>query len=113
METNSMRAAQHTPGARASFLNAVANGKHRKGAASRLRSIVAKRERELYGVLACFCCGGAISVSGSTLEHITPQSKGGRTVLENLALSHPLCNERRGDSGSPRAAIAKATGSAA
>lgn len=94
-------AVQHTQTA---FLSAVAKGKHRKGAASRLRSLVAKQERELYGALACFCCGEAISVSGSTLEHITPQSKGGRTVLENLALSHSLCNERRGDSGSPRAA---------
>ena len=99
-------AGQHTPTA---FLSAVAKGKHRKGAARRLRSMVAKRERELYGVLACFCCGKPVSVSGSTLEHITPQSKGGRTVLENLALSHSLCNERRGDSSSPRA-IAKATG---
>lgn len=95
-----MIAAQHTPNA---FLTAVAKGKHRKGAASRLRSIVAKRERELYGGIACFCCGEPVSVSGSTLEHITPQSKGGRTVLENLALSHSLCNERRGNSGTPRA----------
>lgn len=106
---------QHTPlplGSEEKFLRAVAAGKHRKGSTGRLKKIVGCRERETYGGIFCFCCGSPISVASSTLEHVTPVSLGGRTVLDNLALSHSNCNEQRGNSGSPRAAIAKATGDA-
>ena len=104
---------QHTPGqmgGEEKFLKAVAAGKHRKGSGARLKKIVACRERETYGGIFCFCCGHPVSVASSTLEHITPVSLGGRTVLDNLALSHSNCNEQRGNSGLQRAAIAKATG---
>lgn len=89
----------------AAFLTAMARGKHRKGAGPRLRKLVAEQEREQFGALACFCCARSVAVSSSTLEHIVAQSAGGKTVLANLALSHGPCNEQRGNSGSPRAAV--------
>jgi 5-methylcytosine-specific restriction endonuclease McrA len=84
------------------FLEAMAKGKHRKGSNKRLRKIVAEQEIERYGKLTCFCCGGELSISSSTLEHIIPQSKGGLTTLNNLALSHAKCNVERADSGKER-----------
>lgn len=97
----------HTP-ADAAFLAAVGKGKHRRNASARLRSMVAKQERAQFGVLACFCCGAPMPLRGSTLEHILCQADGGKTVLPNLALSHPPCNTKRGHSNSPRV-VAKAT----
>jgi hypothetical protein len=102
-----MSDATHTP-ADVEFLAAVGKGRHRRGASARLRAMVAKQERAQFGVLACFCCGVPITLRGSTLEHIRCQADGGKTVLPNLALSHPLCNTRRGSSNSPRV-VAKAT----
>lgn len=92
------------------FLKAAAAGKHRRGAGTRMRKLVAKQERAQFGVLACFCCGLPVTVAGSTLEHILAQATGGRTVLSNLALSHPKCNEQRGHSNSPRAPIVQPEG---
>jgi 5-methylcytosine-specific restriction endonuclease McrA len=87
------------------FLSAMAKGKHRKGAGNRLRKIIADRELALYGAVACFCCGKPLGVKSATIEHIYPQSLGGKTIVENLALSHAICNEARGSSGTPRTQI--------
>jgi 5-methylcytosine-specific restriction endonuclease McrA len=87
------------------FLVAMAKGKHRKGSGVRLRKIIAKKELDLYGCVSCFCCGKPLSLKTSTIEHIYPQSLGGKNTIENLALSHAICNEKRGSSGTPRAAI--------
>jgi 5-methylcytosine-specific restriction endonuclease McrA len=87
------------------FLVAMAKGKHRKGAGTRLRKIIADRELVLYGAVACFCCGKPLAAKSATIEHIHPQSLGGKNTIENLALSHAICNEKRGSSGTPRAAI--------
>ena len=87
------------------FLKAVAKGKLRRGAGSRLRALIAEKELAEFGVLACFCCGLKVSKNTANIEHIHPVALGGRTVLENLALSHPKCNEQRGHSATPRAPI--------
>ena len=87
------------------FLSAMAKGKHRKGAGNRLRKIIADRELALYGAVACFCCGKPLAAKSATIEHIHPQSLGGKNIVENLALSHAICNEKRGSSGTPRAQI--------
>lgn len=84
------------------FLQAMANGKHRRGSGERLRAIVYKNELAQFGAVRCYCCGGQLSKNESTLEHISPQSLGGKTELTNLALSHAACNEIRANSGSPR-----------
>lgn len=84
------------------FLTAMSKGKHRKGGVARLRSMVAKQEKEQFGGVYCYCCGFSVSANSGTLEHIKPVSLGGKTVLDNLALSHKLCNEIRGNSWTPR-----------
>ena len=86
------------------FLDAISKGKHRKNSGLRLRKIVAMNELRLYGSVACYCCGKSIRVKESSLEHVIPESLGGRTVIENLALSHKECNEKRGNSQTQRAA---------
>lgn len=88
---------QRPPETISQFLNAVSLGKHRRGAGPRLKKIIAARELDLYGVVACYCCGSVISVNTATIEHIVQVSKGGRTVIDNLALSHKKCNEARGN----------------
>lgn len=88
------------------FLRACARGKVRKGKGTRLRKIVAKNEVALFGTLACYCCGRPLSLASSTLEHIVPQSLGGKNILENLALSHAACNQARGNTPSLRAPLA-------
>jgi 5-methylcytosine-specific restriction endonuclease McrA len=35
---------------------------------------------------------------GITVDHIIPLSRGGRSVVENLAPAHCRCNEEKGDS---------------
>lgn len=52
----------------------------------------------------CFCCGEPLDLSlkpskkkYTTFEHVLPITKGGKSVLENLALSHKDCNAERGN----------------
>jgi 5-methylcytosine-specific restriction endonuclease McrA len=52
--------------------------------------------RQLHGVVPCWVCGLPVSVEDASLEHIVPRSLGGNGHLENLAISHALCNQRRG-----------------
>lgn len=89
------------------FLDAIVKGKHRKGANRRLRKLVATQERRLFGGVFCYCCGHALAVASSTLEHVLPQALGGKDGLENLALSHSICNGTRGHNSTPRAIIAE------
>jgi hypothetical protein len=55
---------------------------------SGLRSIAAGRDG-----LRCYYCS---CPTGGELEHMNPRAKGGKSNLENLALSCPLCNRRKG-----------------
>lgn len=87
------------------FLKAVEKGRYRRGAGSRLRKLIANKEQVETGVVACFCCGMPIAWRRATIEHITAKSCNGKDTLENFALSHSKCNELRGNTNSPRAAI--------
>jgi hypothetical protein len=50
----------------------------------------------------CFACGKSIeNFSDATIEHIIPKSKGGTNHLDNLAVSHRLCNELKGSLTGP------------
>ena len=48
------------------------------------------------GLVPCFVCGRHVKEKNATLEHILPTSKGGTDDMENLAISHYQCNQRRG-----------------
>jgi 5-methylcytosine-specific restriction endonuclease McrA len=52
--------------------------------------------RQLHGVVPCWVCGQPVLPADATLEHIQPLSEGGNSHLENLAISHALCNQQRG-----------------
>src|SRR5690606_29241704 len=62
-----------------------------------------KREllRKLYGD-NCWLCGKPMKfdnprrITGATLDHVLPRSRGGRNGIENLRLAHKCCNEKRG-----------------
>ena len=51
--------------------------------------------RQLHGVVPCWICGEPVTPADATLEHIKALSDGGSSHIENLAISHGACNERR------------------
>ncbi len=51
--------------------------------------------RQLHGVVPCWICGEPVAQADATLEHIKPLSDGGSSHLDNLAISHGVCNSRR------------------
>lgn len=51
--------------------------------------------RQLHGVVPCWVCGQPVAPADATLEHITPLAEGGSSHIENLAISHGECNNRR------------------
>lgn len=51
--------------------------------------------RQLHGVVPCWVCGEHVLPEAATLEHIQPLSEGGNSHIENLAISHELCNNQR------------------
>lgn len=55
--------------------------------------------RQLHGVVPCWVCGEHVLPHAATLEHIQPRSEGGSSHLENLAISHDLCNNQRHATG--------------
>lgn len=86
------------------FLSAIAKGRHRRGAGSRLKKLITRREVGQFGRLHCYCCGLPLSQAEANIEHILPQALGGTWEFENLALSHVTCNAQRGSSNTQRAA---------
>jgi 5-methylcytosine-specific restriction endonuclease McrA len=44
----------------------------------------------------CCWCGLPVNLGGASIEHIIPQSMGGKNTLSNLAVSHVKCNKDRG-----------------
>jgi len=48
------------------------------------------------GSVPCFVCGKHVKIEDATLEHIKPQSKGGTDEMNNLAISHFRCNQKKG-----------------
>ena len=51
--------------------------------------------RQLHGVVPCWVCGEHVLPEAATLEHIQPLADGGSSHLDNLAISHELCNNQR------------------
>lgn len=51
--------------------------------------------RQLHGSVPCWVCKAHVEPQDATLEHIRPLSEGGSSHLENLAISHAACNNRR------------------
>lgn len=51
--------------------------------------------RQLHGTVPCWVCGEHVAPADATLEHIQPLSQGGNSHLENLAISHAVCNRQR------------------
>lgn len=49
------------------------------------------------GMLCQLCLEPMASVDDVTIDHITPQCRGGTDRLDNLRLVHPGCNRERGD----------------
>lgn len=49
------------------------------------------------GSVPCFVCGRHVKEKSATLEHIIPISLGGTDDMDNLAISHNMCNMRRGN----------------
>lgn len=44
----------------------------------------------------CYVCGKPLMYKDATLEHIFPKALGGETKSSNLALSHLICNQKKG-----------------
>ena len=44
----------------------------------------------------CHYCGIGLDVQTSTIDHIIPQSKGGKWTKDNLVLSCERCNHKKG-----------------
>jgi 5-methylcytosine-specific restriction endonuclease McrA len=57
--------------------------------------------RQLHGQVPCWVCGQHVEPADATLEHMQPLSQGGSSHLENLAISHAVCNRTRQISGMP------------
>ncbi len=51
--------------------------------------------RQLHGNVPCWVCGQHVLPADATLEHIRPLSEGGNSHLDNLAISHAVCNQGR------------------
>ena len=51
--------------------------------------------RQLHGIVPCWLCGEHVLPAEATLEHIKPLVEGGNSHLDNLAISHGACNNRR------------------
>ncbi|MBE2261934.1 MAG: HNH endonuclease [Burkholderiaceae bacterium] len=51
--------------------------------------------RQLHGLVPCWVCGGHVDPEDATLEHIQPLSEGGSSHMENLAITHAICNHQR------------------
>lgn len=57
-----------------------------------------KRKRLWQKIRICFVCGEKITkYEDASLEHVLPKSKGGKSNIRNLTLSHKICNHMRGN----------------
>lgn len=64
--------------------------------------------RQLHGVVPCWVCGEHVLPAAATLEHILPLSEGGNSHMDNLAISHDLCNNQRHAKGAVTASALRA-----
>jgi 5-methylcytosine-specific restriction endonuclease McrA len=61
--------------------------------------------RQMHGVVPCWVCGKHVLPAAATLEHIKPLSEGGSSHLENLAISHDVCNNQRHATGTVKTSL--------
>lgn len=77
----------------------------------KMRTFRAKRRAQTYAVPCedidylvvfarddgvCGICGDAVNPADWHLDHITPLSRGGHHLYENVQVAHPACNHRKG-----------------
>jgi 5-methylcytosine-specific restriction endonuclease McrA len=55
------------------------------------------KKKDNDGKVPCFVCKEHVDYEDATLEHVTPQSLGGTDEMDNLSISHELCNKLRGN----------------
>ena len=48
-----------------------------------------------FGTLTCILCGKSVEFKDSSLEHLTPLSRGGTNDYDNLGVAHLICNIRK------------------
>ena len=48
-----------------------------------------------YGTLTCCLCFKPVEFKDSSLEHLTPITRGGSNLYENLGIAHLICNIRK------------------
>lgn len=65
---------------------------HRKKAIKFSRDNVYARDKG-----TCQYCGAKVSRNDFTYDHVTPRSKGGKTVWENVVVCCGECNAKKGD----------------
>jgi hypothetical protein len=83
------------------------NGKVRMsgGLKARLATTVRQGRRETVykmlmrrqGSVPCFVCTRHVDEEKASLEHVIPLAHGGTDDMDNLSISHALCNQLRGD----------------
>jgi hypothetical protein len=56
------------------------------------RTMVFARDRQI-----CAYCGGRFSPAALEMEHVTPMSRGGATVWQNVVSACRACNQRKGN----------------
>lgn len=56
------------------------------------RDVVFVRDRGI-----CYLCGKSVDPSDWHLDHVIPLSKGGDHLYENVKVTHPLCNLKKGN----------------
>jgi len=59
--------------------------------------IRAKRQKLLARDPHCQYCRKPLSLEDSTLDHVIPLSKGGSSLIENLAVACGDCNNKKGN----------------
>ena len=61
----------------------------------------------------CWMCGCTLTRCTASVDHLKPQSKGGRDAAVNYKLACKPCNSARGDKGIPRTLLEQLKGRAA
>lgn len=73
-------------------LKAKLLGAVRKGRRETIYKMLGKQHD---GIVPCFECGHHVPEVEATLEHIVEQSEGGTDDMDNLSISHEICNYER------------------
>ena len=76
-----------------------ANGHNRRALLKGLTAETVQRVYEdnikQFGTLTCILCGKLVEFADSSLEHLTPLSRGGTNNYDNLGVAHKHCNYKK------------------